>query len=320
MNVLVTGASGFIGSFLAEALLRKGHAVTCLVRETSDLRWIRHLAVAFLFADLADRGAYARRLRDFDIIFHVAGRTKADSEGAFFQANAEGTRLLVTAAAEENPELKRFLLVSSLAAAGPSRDGRPLTEGAAARPVSAYGRSKLEGERAAVSQAGSIPVTVVRPPAVYGPRDRDFLLLFKAVQRGVFPSWGKCSYSLIFVEDLVRGLILAAENSEAAGNTYYLADRRVYTNDEIRSALSAALGRRAVRLRLPRFVLPVLAAGIQKFQKKGIMNADKMQEIRFPHWTCSPERAAKDLGFGTETSLREGFTQTTAWYRKEKWL
>ncbi len=320
MNVLVTGATGFIGSFLAEALLRKGHAVTCLVRETSDLRWIRHLAVAFLFADLADRSAYARRLRDFDIIFHVAGRTKADSERAFFQANAECTRLLVAAAAEENPELKRFLLVSSLAAAGPSRDGRPLTEEAAAQPVSAYGRSKLEGERAAVSHAGSIPVTVVRPPAVYGPRDRDFFLLFKAVQQGVFPSWGKCSYSLIYVEDLVRGLILAAEKSEAAGNTYYLADRRVYTNDEIRSALSAALGRRAVRLRLPRFVLPVLAACIQKFQKKGIMNADKMQEIRFPHWTCSSERAAKDLGFGTEISLREGFTQTTAWYRKEKWL
>ncbi len=320
MNVLVTGATGFIGSFLAEALLRKGYAVTCLVRENSDISWIRHLAVELLFADLADRGAYAHRLRDFDIIFHVAGRTKADSERAFFQANAECTRLLVTAAAEENPELKRFLLVSSLAAAGPSRDGRPLTEGEAARPVSAYGRSKLEGERAAASCGGSIPVTVVRPPAVYGPRDRDFFLVFKAVQQGFFPYWGRCSYSLIYVEDLVRGLILAAEKSEAAGKTYYLADRRVYTNDDIRAALSAAVGRRTIRLRLPRSVLPVLAAFVQKFQKKGIISADKMQEIRFPYWACSPERAAKDLGFGTEISLREGFTQTTAWYRKEKWL
>ena len=320
MNVLVTGATGFIGSFLAEALVRKGHAVTCLVRKNSDLRWIRRLALDFLFADLADRGAYARRLRDFDIIFHVAGRTKAESEHAFFHANAECTRLLATAAAEENPELKRFLLVSSLAAAGPSRDGRPLTEGAPPRPVSAYGRSKLEGERAAVSCGGSIPVTVVRPPAVYGPRDRDFFLVFKAVQQGVFPYWGECAYSLIYVEDLVRGLILAAEKSVAAGKIYYLADSRVYTNDDIRCALSAAMGRRTIRLRLPRSVLPVLAAFIQKFQKKGIINADKMQEIRFPHWTCSPERAEKELGFCSEMSLREGFSQTTDWYRKEKWL
>ena len=320
MNILVTGATGFIGSFLAAALVRKGHAVTCLVRKSSDLKWIRHLPLEFLFGDLADRDAYARRLRDFDVICHAAGRTKADSERAFFQANAECTRLLVTAAAEENPELKRFLLVSSLAAAGPSRDGRPLTEEKAPRPVSAYGRSKLEGERAALSCARSIPVTVVRPPAVYGPRDRDFFLVFKAVQRGVFPYWGKCSYSLIYVEDLVRGLLLAAEKKEAAGKTYYLADSRVYTNDDIRCALSAALDRRSIRLRLPRSVLPILAAFIQKFQKKGIINADKMQEIRFPHWTCNPERAAQELGFGTGMSLAEGFFQTTEWYRKEKWL
>ena len=320
MNVLVTGATGFIGSFLAEALVRKGHAVTCLVRETSDLRWIRHLPLNFLFADLGDRSAYARRLRDFDVIFHAAGRTKADSERAFFHANAECTKLLISAAAEENPELKRFLLVSSLAAAGPSRDGSPLTEVAPSRPVSAYGRSKLDAERAVISCGGSIPVTIVRPPAVYGPRDRDFFLVFKAVQQGVFPDWGKCSYSLIYVEDLVRGLVLAAEKNEAAGKTYYLADEMIYTNDDIRCALSAALGRRTIRLRLPRSVLPILAVIIQKFQKKGIMNADKMQEIRYPHWTCSPARASKELGFGSEVSLTEGFSRTAEWYRKEKWL
>jgi nucleoside-diphosphate-sugar epimerase len=320
MTALVTGATGFIGSFLAEALIRKGYAVTCLVRKTSDLRWIRHLTLDFLFADLADRDAYAKKLRGFDYIFHVAGLTKADSEKAFFHTNAECARVLATAAAEENPKLKRFLLVSSLAAAGPSLDGVPSTEDSPPRPVSAYGRSKLEGERAAVSCGGSIPVTIVRPPAVYGPKDRDFFLVFKAVQKGIFPYWGKCSYSLIYVEDLVRGLILAAEKSEAAGKTYYLADSRVYTNDDILRALSAALGRSAIRLRLPRLVLPVLATVIQKYQKKGIINADKMQEIRFPHWTCDPARAQRELGFCTEISLGEGFSKTTDWYRKERWL
>jgi nucleoside-diphosphate-sugar epimerase len=320
MKALVTGATGFIGSFLAEALVRKGYTVTCLVRKTSDLKWIRHLNMDILHADLADPNAYAGRLREFDHIFHVAGLTKADSEKAFFHANAECTRILAVAAAKENPGLKRFLLVSSLAAAGPSLDGVPLTEGAVPRPVSAYGRSKLAGESAAHSSAGSIPVTVVRPPAVFGPRDRDFFLVFKTAQKGVFPYWGKCSYSLIYVEDLVRGLILAAERNEAAGKTYFLADSRIYSNDDIWQALSAAVGRNVVRLRLPRSVLPVLAAVIQKFQKKGIINADKMQEIRFPHWTCDPEKAGKELGFFTEMTLGEGFSKTLDWYRKEKWL
>ena len=320
MKTLVTGATGFIGSFLAEALVRKGYTVTCLVRKTSDLKWIRHLDMDILHADLADPDAYAGRLREFDHIFHVAGLTKADSEKAFFHANAECTRILAAAAAKENPGLKRFLLVSSLAAAGPSLDGVPLTEGAVPLPVSAYGRSKLAGERAALSSAGSMPVTVIRPPAVFGPRDRDFFLVFKAVQKGVFPYWGKCSYSLIYVEDLVRGLILAAEKSEAVGKTYFLADSRIYSNDDIWQALSASVGRNAVRLRLPRSVLPVLAAVIQKFQKKGIINADKMQEIRFPHWTCDPEKAGKELGFFTEMTLGEGFSKTIGWYRKEKWL
>ena len=320
MKAFVTGATGFIGSFLAEALVRRGYTVTCLIRKTSDLKWIRHLDMDILHADLADSSAYAGRLREFDYIFHVAGLTKADSEKAFFHANAECTRILAAAAAKENPGLKRFLLVSSLAAAGPSLDGVPLTEGAVPLPVSAYGRSKLAGERAALSSAGSMPVTVIRPPAVFGPRDRDFFLVFKAVQKGVFPYWGKCSYSLIYVEDLVRGLILAAEKSEAVGKTYFLADSRIYSNDDIWQALSASVGRNAVRLRLPRSALPVLAAVIQKFQKKGIINADKMQEIRFPHWTCDPESAGKDLGFFTETTLGEGFSKTIDWYRKETWL
>ena len=129
MKAFVTGATGFIGSFLAEALVRKGYTVTCLVRKTSDLKWIRHLDMDILHADLADSSAYAGRLREFDYIFHVAGLTKADSEKAFFHANAECTRILAAAVAKENPGLKRFLLVSSLAAAGPSRDGVPLTEG-----------------------------------------------------------------------------------------------------------------------------------------------------------------------------------------------
>ena len=320
MKALVTGASGFIGSLLAETLVRRGYEVTCLVRKTSGLGWLRHVPVNFLYADLEDAGSYEAQLGSFDYVFHAAGLTKAASEKEFFHVNAECTRLLAGAAAGANPGLKRFLLVSSLSAAGPSPDGNPLTEEEDPRPVSAYGRSKLEGERAVKALGGKMPVTVVRPPAVYGPRDRDFLLVFKAVQQGFFPYWGRCLYSLIYVGDLVNGVILAAEKDEAAGRTYYLADRAVYSNDDILQALSAACGRKAFRLRLPRTLLPLLGVIIQKIRKKGIINADKIREIRFPHWTCDPARAVKELGFCAEVALGEGFGVTADWYRKEKWL
>lgn len=320
MKVLVTGATGFIGSFLAEALNTRGYDVTCLVRERSDLKWLSHLRLHYLYADLADSDSYAGKLGGFEYIFHVAGLTKACSARDFYHANAECTQKLVTAAAEKNPALKRFLHVSSLAAAGPSTESRPLNEESPACPVSVYGRSKLEGEKAVLSCREVLPVTVVRPPAVYGPRDTDFLLLFRAVQNRLFPYWGRSSYSLIYVEDLVKGIVLTAEKKEAADRVYYLSDSRVYTNDDILTAMSRALGRKAFRMRLPRSILPVVAALLQKIQKKGIINPDKIQEIRHPHWTCDPSRAMKELGFNTETSLGEGFINTADWYRKEKWL
>ncbi|MBI5846715.1 MAG: NAD(P)-dependent oxidoreductase [Nitrospirae bacterium] len=320
MKALVTGATGFIGSFLVEALSAKGYDVTCLVRRTSNLKWLGHLRLQYLQADLDDTDSYAKKLGAFDYIFHLAGLTKADSAGDFFYANAECTKKLIAAAAEVTPALKRFLHVSSLAAAGPSIESRPLNEDSPSSPVSVYGKSKLEGEKAVFSCKGMLPVTIVRPPAVYGPRDTDFFLGFRAVQNRLFPDWGKSSYSLIYVEDLVRGMILAAENKEAAGKVYYLADNRIYTNDDILTEMSKTLGRKAFRLRLPRSILPALAVVLQKIQKKGIINPDKIQEIRHPHWTCDPAKAMKELGFHTEIPLGEGFKKTAEWYRKEKWL
>ncbi|MBI5634025.1 MAG: NAD-dependent epimerase/dehydratase family protein [Nitrospirae bacterium] len=320
MKALVTGATGFIGSFLVEALCRKGYEVTCLVRKTSNLKWLRHLRLQYLPADLGETNSYEGKLAEFEYIFHLAGLTKADSARDFYHANAECTQIFIAAAARTNPALKRFLHVSSLAAAGPSNDGRPLIEDAPASPVSVYGKSKLEGEQAVLSNKGMLPVTIVRPPAVYGPRDTDFFLVFKAVQNRLFPYWGDSSYSLIYVEDLVQGMILAAETEAAAGKVYYLADKRIYTNDDILETMSSILGRKAFRLRLPRSILPALAALLQKIQKKGIINPDKIQEIRYPHWTCDPARAMKELGFHTKTPLGEGFKKTADWYRKEKWL
>jgi nucleoside-diphosphate-sugar epimerase len=320
MKVLITGATGFIGSFLAGALAAAGHDVACIVRDRSRLKWLEHPGIRTIQADLDKRDSYASELADLDYIFHLAGVTKAASDHEFFHANSECTRRFAETAADSCRRLKRFLHVSSLAAAGPSLDSLPLTEDMQPHPVSAYGKSKLEGENAVLSLRDSMPVTVIRPPAVYGPRDTDFFLVFRAVQNRVFPYWGEGRYSLIYVHDLVSGIITAAEKEKSSGNIYYLADKKIYTNDDILAAMTRVLGRKALRIRLPRAILPAISMLVKKISKKGIINPDKMQEIRFPDWTCDPAKAERDFGFHTSTALEEGFTKTAEWYRKEKWL
>jgi nucleoside-diphosphate-sugar epimerase len=320
MNVLVTGATGFIGSFLVEALLQKGHRVTCVVRKNSSLKWVEHLDPGYLICDLADIGSCADKLREFEYVFHVAGVTKASSPEEFFFANSECTERLLRAVASEASHLRRFVFLSSLAAAGPSRDGRPVCEGSEPRPVSFYGESKLNGERAVLQYGDRIPVTVIRPPAVYGPRDRDFLVLFKLAKSGIFPHWGQGRYSLIYVEDLVRGIISAAESSESVDKTFFLSDNMVYTNDDIYEAIVSTLESNAIKVRLPRALMPLLAFVGEKMNKKSIINRDKTRELRFSNWTCDAGRARKELGFEAKTTLREGIKWTADWYRIHRWL
>ncbi|MBI5639916.1 MAG: NAD-dependent epimerase/dehydratase family protein [Nitrospirae bacterium] len=320
MKALVTGATGFIGSYLAEALIKRGYEVTCLVRGTSNPRWIEDLTIDYICCDLSDIESCAAQISDFDYVFHVAGITKAVTDEEFFAANAFCTRKLLQVVAGRNPSMKRFVYLSSLAAVGPSVDGRPVCEETQPSPVSFYGRSKLEGEKAVLEYAERMPVTVIRPPAVYGPRDTDLLVMFKLIQKGIFPFWGECSYSLLYVEDLIRGVIMAAESMEAEGRTFFLSDDMVYTNEEIVGAISLALGRKALKIRMPLSIMPFIAFLGEKMHKRGIINMDKVRELRFSNWTCSSEKAKKELGFRPNTTLMEGIKWTADWYRIHRWI
>jgi nucleoside-diphosphate-sugar epimerase len=321
MKALVTGATGFIGSHLVEELIKKGYDVTCLVRKTSNLRWIEGLEVTLLQGDCEDEDSLAHLPPDFNYIFHLAGLTKAQRDEDFFCVNVKGTENLLRVVSAKGEKVRRFIHLSSLAAAGPSRNGTPLRETSEAKPVSSYGKSKLESEGAMMRYRDRIPVTIVRPPAVYGPRDRDFYVLFKLLRKGFYPYWGKCYYSLLYVDDLIRGLVMAAEEKEAEGGMYFLSDGKVYSNEDIVNEISSVLGTRIVKMRIPKPFMAVLVGITERLGKgSSIINRDKLKELNYVHWTCDSSKAAEDFKFVPKVTIKEGIKWTADWYRIHQWL
>jgi nucleoside-diphosphate-sugar epimerase len=320
MKALVTGAPGFIGSHLVEALLNKGYSVTCLIRDTSHLRWTEHLDISYIRGELADPSSYRNDLTEYDFVFHVAGVTKAVREKDFFIGNAENTKQLLRAIADTRSHIKRFVFLSSQAAVGPSHNGVPVNESSPPQPVSAYGRSKLEGEKHVLSFQHVIPFSIIRPPAVYGPRDTDFLLFFKTIKKGFYPYWGKCHYSLLYVEDLIKGIILSSETQRAENQIFFLSGSINYTNDEIAKEISSALGKKARKVSLPRACMPLVGLIGEKLNQKSIMNRDRVKDFRYSNWTCDAGKAKDEIGFETTISLPEGIKWTADWYKIHKWL
>ncbi|NOZ24860.1 MAG: NAD(P)-dependent oxidoreductase [Nitrospirae bacterium] len=333
MKVLVTGATGFIGSHLVEALAGRGYSVRCLVRSSSDLRWIEALlspskpsslpaapSVELFNGDCLDVDSLRKAVEGCEYVFHLAGLTKAVEDGEFFEVNVKGTENIVNALMERGSRLKRFVFLSSLAAVGPSVNGTPVTESTEPHPVSSYGKSKLEAENIVYGVKEKIPVTIIRPPAVYGPRDRDFHILFKMIKRGILPYWGKMSYSLVYVDDLINGILFSMTKESAEGKIYFISDSNVYTNDDIAVEIARILDRPFTRLRVPKAVMPLFARISELFRKGGIINRDKIRELHHSCWICDSTLASKELGYKSTVTLKEGIKWTADWYRINRWL
>jgi nucleoside-diphosphate-sugar epimerase len=320
MKALVTGATGFIGSHLCEELVRRGYYVTCLVKKTSNLKWIENLNIGFVNGDCTDKGSLLDAVKTCDYVFHLAGLTKARSGEEFYSVNTKGTENLIQAVADNNPGLKRFVYVSSLAAAGPCKNSEPVKEDCTPCPVSDYGRSKLEGEKAVLKFRDIIPITIIRPPAVYGPRDRDMLMVFRMIKKGVFFDLGTCYYSLLYVDDLIQGIILCAESIQAEGKVYFLSGPGSVSGADIAREISAVLNVKPVPLKVPKFAMSFIAFLSEKMNKQGIINRDRIKDFQHSHWVCDPAMARNEIGFRPQTGIKEGIKWTADWYRIHRWL
>lgn len=324
MKAFVTGGTGFIGSHLAEALLAQGAEVRCLVR--TEPKWLAGLGIKTYTGDLLDHDTLKAACEGVDYVYHTAGVTRATDQATFEDGNVLGTLAVLDAVKAVAPQVKKVLVTSSLAAigrcpAGIADENTPLD------PISRYGESKAEMERRITSYQEELPLVVVRPPAVYGPREKDIFTFFKTVSRGVCPVVGDLrtpTLSLVHVRDLVRGMIQAAESEATVGETYFIGSEEQYSWGDVKDATAAALGHRAIAIALPpAWVVPVgtiVEGAARVFGKYPPLNKEKALEIRDACKMCSTTKARRDFGYRQQVSLREGITETMAWYREVGWL
>ena len=326
MKILLTGANGFIGSFLTEKLVNKKYDVNCLVRSSSNIRWIANLNIQFLYGDLNDKKTLRNAIRGVDIIYHLAGVTKAGWKSEYENGNYTGTKNLVDTILESGTKLKRFVFAGTQAAYGPSDSLRPIDENKTRLPLTDYGFSKLKAQQYVESKMDQIPVTIVVPPAVYGPRDNDVLEFFKTVKMGIIPQLGgKDKYaSIIHVDDLTDGIIQAAESKNSIGQAYFLANPKPVAWSEIARITLDQLGKRAIRINIPYALVSTIAAftEIQSriTRKPNILSRQKLIEMRQDFWICSSQKAKKDFGFEPKINIEEGIKDTLAWYVAHNWL
>ncbi|HKJ93071.1 MAG TPA: NAD-dependent epimerase/dehydratase family protein [Longimicrobiales bacterium] len=323
-RVLITGATGFVGSHLVSALARSHLQVRALVRSTSDVGHLDALGIERAEADLRDAPALKRAVRDADIVFHLAGLTRARNEAEFRSVNVDGTRRLVDAMLDSGRP-RRLVFVSSLAAVGPARNGRPVHPDDEPRPLTAYGRSKLEAERVCLAARDTVGVVVLRPPAVYGPGDRDLLSFFRLARFGFLPvpSGPPRRLQMIHAADLADA-IRRAGVAEAAAGVYHTAEPRAYAWPDVLDMVAEAVGRRARHVPVPSGLIRMAAVVSELVGRvrgrPSIFTRDKAQELLAPGWLCDTERARRELGFVARTPLAEGLRETAAWYRAYGWL
>jgi nucleoside-diphosphate-sugar epimerase len=325
-RVLLTGASGFLGGHVAEALSARGDRVRALVRKTSNRKHLEKLAGVELFEGSVEQVDRVREAVDgMDAVVHCAGIVKARGNDEFFTVNVGGTSNVVEAARQSGKRIQRFVHVSSLEACGPSADGEPIPSDQE-NPVTGYGRSKLAAEKVVLSAKDQMPVVILRPAAIYGPRDVEILDAFKSIQRGLFPviGGGRSKTIWIYASDCAAACLSALDADVPSGGTYFVDDgcgaidmRQMFGDFE------RALGKKALRAPLPLPLLMGVARGVEVFGRltnRPVMLTREKAAMLVQDWVCTSEATRRDLGWEPKVPWSEGVPRAVAWYRENGWL
>jgi nucleoside-diphosphate-sugar epimerase len=328
MKVLVTGGSGFLGSHVAEQLSAAGHEVRALVRKSSNRKFLATLKnVELAEGSVEDRKSVDAAMKGVDAVVHAAGLVKARNEAEFLECNTQGTVNLLDAAIEHAPNLRRFVHVSSLEACGPSLDGKPVPLDQE-RPVTAYGRSKLAAEKEVVARKDKLPVVVLRPALIYGPREAEVYEAFKAVKKYQYPviGNGRMIACYTYGPDCARACIQAIDAKIPSGNIYFVDDgaEPLSMTRAMGELIPEALGVRPFfRMGIPFPVLSLASFGVEAYGKvrgKAVMlTREKVAMLRH-HWVCDSTKTQDDLGWKPEVRFTDGVHLTAKWYQDNGWL
>ncbi len=331
MRILITGASGFIGSFIVEEALAKGMETWAAVRKSSSRQYLQDDRIHLIELNLSDKETLKQQLsgHSFDYVVHAAGATKCLREQDFFTINTEGTRHLVEALLELDMPLKKFVYLSSLSVYGAIKEGQPyeeITEQDTPRPNTAYGQSKLEAERLLESYGTRLPYVILRPTGVYGPKERDYYLMAKSIQRHVDFAVGykRQDITFVYVADVVQAVFLALEHGRT-GRKYFLTDGNVYQSSTFSDLLRTALGNPWwIRITAPLWLLHTVTSvngALTKITgKPSTLNNDKYHILKQRNWRCDIRPAMEELGYQPRFNLEQGVKLSVAWYKKHNWL
>lgn len=333
MKILITGASGFIGSFIVEEALKRGFETWAAMRKSSSKEYLQDERIKFIELNLSSKDQLVEQLRGqaFDYVVHAAGVTKCLNKADFHRINTEGTKNLVTALLELQMPLKRFVFVSSLSVFGAIREQQPyeeIRETDTPQPNTEYGRSKLEAERFldSLSSRTPFPYVILRPTGVYGPREKDYFLMAQSIkQHSDFAvGYKRQDITFVYVSDVVQAVFLALEKGQS-GRKYFLSDGEVYQSTTFSDLIHEELGRPWwIRITAPVWVLRIVTFFGEYYSrltgKITALNNDKYNILRQRNWRCDIQPAIDELGYHPEVDLKEGVRRAIKWYKEQGWL
>lgn len=338
-RILVTGASGFIGSFIVEEALNRGYEVWAAVRRSSSRQFLTDSRIHFIELDLSSEQKLTQQMEGstFDYVVHAAGVTKCLHKEDFFRINTEGTKNLVKALINLRMPLKRFVYISSLSIMGAIREQQPYTEileSDEPQPNTAYGRSKLEAElwlnnlneEFRMKNEASFPFVILRPTGVYGPRERDYFMMAKSIKAHTDFAVGykPQDITFVFVTDVVQAVFLAFEKGQT-GRCYFLSDGEVYRSSTFSDLIRKELGNPWwIRIIAPLWLLRIITFVGESVGhvtgKVTALNNDKYYIMRQRNWRCDISPARQELGFEPQVKLAEGVRRSILWYKENGWL